>query len=132
MNALPPLQIKTAHETPDAGYQPQDDLRHRAPPGGKMRDSLFWEMIMPDEEIGFQAYLYLTGNGKAGFNVVVWGPDPDKEVLDLVQGEIPDGMDFDDFSFGGLTLTQPDLRRTATLRYESAKVKLEFDYSALH
>ena len=76
MNALPPLRIKTARETPDAGYQPQDDLRHRAAPGGKMRDSLFWEMIMPDEKVGFQAYLYLSGAGKVGFNVAIWGPDP--------------------------------------------------------
>jgi len=132
MNAMPPLKVRTAPETPDAGYEPHDDLRHRPAPGGKMRDSLFWEMIMPDERLGFQAYLYLTGAGKAGFNVAVWGPDPSKEVLDLVQRDIPDGMDFDDFKFGGLALTQPQLRRTATLRYESPTIKLEFDYSALH
>jgi hypothetical protein len=132
MNGLPPLKIKTAPETPDAGYQPQDDLRHRPPPGGKMRDSLFWEMIMPDEQLGFQAYLYLTGDGKAGFNVVVWGPDANKEILDLVQEEVSGDPDFDNFNLAGLTLTQPDLRRTAVLRYESPKVKLVFDYSALH
>jgi len=33
----------------DPGFGPDDDLRHRPEPGGRMRDSLFWEMIMPDE-----------------------------------------------------------------------------------
>jgi hypothetical protein len=39
-----------------------------------MRDSLFWEMIMPDERLGLQVYVYLTAHGKSGFNVCVWGP----------------------------------------------------------
>lgn len=132
MNALPSLKIKTALETPNAGYEPHDDLRHRARAGGRARDSLFWEMIMPDEGLGFQAYLYLSGNGKAGFNVAVWGPDPNKQALDLAQAEVPDGIDLDAFSFEGLTLTQPVLRRTARLQYESAKVKLDFNFAALH
>ena len=124
--------IVTAPEAPDAGYEPQDDLRHRAAPGGRMRDSLFWEMIMPDQRVGFQAYLYLTGTGRAGFNVVVWGEEEEPLVLDLVQDHVPDTMDLDDFSFAGLTVTQPELRRTAVLDYESDKISLHFDYTALH
>jgi hypothetical protein len=89
-------------------------------------------MIMPDEELGFQAYLYISGNGKAGFNVVVWGSDPGKQALDLAAADIPDGMDLDAFSFEGLTLTQPILRRTAKLEYQSSKVKLEFEFAALY
>ena len=130
MSATQP--ITTAPETPDAGYEAHDDLRHRPEPGGRMRDSLFWEMIMPDEQLGFQAYLYLTGSGRAGFNVAVWGPDGEPLVLDLVQDTVPDDMDFDDFSFAGLALTQPQLRRTAVLDYTSDEVSLHFDYTALH
>lgn len=124
--------IKTAPETPNAGYDPKDDLRHRPALGNKMRDSLFWEMIMPDEEIGFQAYLYLTGAGKAGFNVAVWGAAETPLVLDLDQGTVPDDMDLNDFSFVGLRLTQPDPHHSAVLRYESKKVILELNYTALH
>ncbi len=126
------IPIRTAPETPPAGYEPQDDLRHRPAPGGRMRDSLFWQMTMPDEQLGFQAYLYLTDRGKTGYNVVVWGPDAEPLVLDLHGGAVDDGADLDDFSFGGLRLRQPELRRTAELRYESENVRLEFDFSALH
>ncbi|MFD2580178.1 hypothetical protein ACFSTD_19655 [Novosphingobium colocasiae] len=42
--------------------------------------SLFWQSVMPDRKLGFQAYLYLTNEGKAGFNIVVWGEEkaPDR------------------------------------------------------
>jgi hypothetical protein len=89
-------------------------------------------MILPDERLGFQAYLYVTGSGRAGFNVTVWGDAPRPYVLDLVTGNVDDAADFEEFSFEGLTLSQPELRRTAKLFYESDNLKLEFDYTALH
>lgn len=87
---------------------------------------------MPDEELGFQAYLYLTDRSKTGFNVAVWGPDEEPLALDLRMGEVDDSTDLDDFSFAGLRLRQPELRRTAELHYESENVRLEFNYTALH
>ena len=45
------------------GLGPTDDLRHRPVAGERTRDSLFWELIMPEEELGVQVYLYLTGSG---------------------------------------------------------------------
>jgi hypothetical protein len=127
-----PPRIVTAPEAADPNYQAQDDLRHRAAGGGRMRDSLFWEVIMPEQQLGFQSYLYLTGTGKAGFNVALWGPEDKPYVLDLVQGSVPDEMDFDDFSFSGMRLRQPQIRQTASLSYESEKVKLELDFYGLH
>jgi hypothetical protein len=126
------MPIRTAPETPSAGYEPHDDKRHWPAAGGKMRDSLFWQMTMPDEELGFQAYLYLTDRGRVGYNVAVWGPDAEPLALDLNAGRVADDADLDDFSFGGLQLRQPELRRTAELRYESENVRLQFDYTALH
>lgn len=124
--------IRLAEGAPAANYQPEDDLRHRPVPGGKMRDSLFWEMIMPDEKLGFQAYLYLAGTGQAGFNVIVWGEDEKPHVLEFGHGEVGDDMDFDNFSLNGLTLSQPQVRKTAVLRYESERVKLEYEFTAIH
>ena len=94
--------IKNAPEITDPGYQPKDDLRHKPGPKGKARDSLFWQVIMPDHELGFQCYLYLTGTGKAGFNLILWGKERKPYVLELVQGDVPDTMDFDDFRLGDL------------------------------
>lgn len=117
---------------PSAGYEPHDDLRHRPAPGGRMRDSLFWELIMPEERLGMQAYLFVTDRGKAGYNVVVWGEQERPLALELELGEVSEDADFDDFSLAGLHLRQPELRRTAELRYEGRDVSLQFDFTALH
>ena len=101
----------TASEELRDGLGPADDLRHRPMAGERTRDSLFWELIMPEEELGVQVYLYLTGSGKAGYNVCIWGPDARPLALHLHQGRVPDHADLDDFSFDGLTLTQPELRQ---------------------
>jgi hypothetical protein len=124
--------ITNAPETPLAGYEAHDDLRHRPQPGQRMRDSLFWQVTMPDEELGFQAYMYLSDRGRTGYNVCVWGPGEEPLVLDLEDGEVADDADLDDFRFGGLHLRQPELRRTAQLRYESENARLELDFTALH
>ena len=129
---MPGHAIKTAPETPDGGLVPADDLRHRAAPGERMRDSLFWQITAPEEQIGFQAYLYLTGNGKAGFNVIVWGAGEKPVVLDLEQGAVADDMDFDDFAFANMRLTQKEPHHTAALAYESAKIQLDIRFTALH
>ena len=117
---------------PDPGFGPRDDLRHWPDaPGGRMRDSLFWEMIMPDERLGLQVYVYLTAHGKSGFNVCVWGPGAQPPALDLGGGAVPDDMDFDDFRLGGLTVRQPELRRTAEVTYASADVRLDYRFEAV-
>jgi hypothetical protein len=126
----------TAVHVPDPGFGPADDLRHWPDaPGGRMRDSLFWEIIMPDERLGLQVYLYLTAHGKAGYNVCVWGPDGGRDraplALDLGGGSVPEDMDLDDFRIEGLTVRQPELRRTADVTYESADVRLEYRFEAV-
>jgi hypothetical protein len=124
--------IANAPEITSPGFLANDDLRHRPGPGGKARDSLFWQMILPEQELGFQCYLYLSGQGKAGFNLILWGRDKKPKVLELVQGDVPDTMDFDNFSFGNLTVRQPADQRTAHVTFESNHVKLDYAFEGFH
>jgi len=116
----------------DPGFGPNDDLRHWPAPGGKMRDSLFWELIMPEERLGMQIYLYVTDKGKTGYNVAVWGPGEQPVRLKLAQGVVGPDMDFDDFEFEGLRVKQPELRRTAEVSYRSDDLNIEFNFEAVH
>jgi hypothetical protein len=116
----------------DPGFGPGDDRRHWPAVGGRMRDSLFWELIMPEEKLGMQIYLYLTERGRTGYNVSVWGPGPEPVALKLEQGTVGDDADLDTFSFRGLTVTQPELRRTCQVRYESEDVSIWFDFEGRH
>ena len=124
--------IKNAPEIRDPGYLPTDDNRHRPEPGGKMRDSLFWQVMMPEHELGFQCYLYLAGDGRAGFNLILWGTDRRPHVIELVQGEVPDDMDFSDFRLEGLHVQQPADQKTARISYASDKVRLEYRFTGIH
>ncbi len=124
--------IENAPEIIDPGYRGGDDLRHRSETGGKSRDSLFWQMMMPEHELGFQCYLYLTGAGKTGFNMILWGRDKKPLVLDLIQGEVPDDMDFDDFTLGNLRVWQPADQRSAKISYRNEKIALEYSFEGFH
>ncbi|HTF09063.1 MAG TPA: enoyl-CoA hydratase-related protein [Asanoa sp.] len=122
----------TAAREQDTGLRPTDDLRHRPVAGERTRDSLFWELIMPEHELGVQVYLYLTGSGKAGYNVCVWGPDARPLALHMHSGQIPDHADLDEFAFEGLTLTQPELRKSCLMTYDRDGVRIEFAFNGIH
>lgn len=125
--------IENAPEIGDPAYLPNDDLRHRAAePEGKTRDSLFWQMVMPEMKTAFQCYLYVNGNGKAGFNLIVWGEARKPEVLELVNGEVPASMDFDDFRLGGLQVRQPADQTTAQVTYQGNGISLDYNFAAFH
>lgn len=109
-----------------------DHLRHRPDSTGRMRDSLFWQATLAEERLAFQAYLYLTHAGKAGFNVVVWGEDAKPLVREFAEGTIPDDMDLDDFSFAGLKLRKTGFGEPARVEYESERVKLQFTFTGDH
>jgi hypothetical protein len=108
-----------------------DDLRHRAPVGERMRDSLFWNLIVPEEQLGLQVYTFVNHRGRAGYNVVVWGGAREPIVLQHL-GQVADDADFDDWSLAGLEVRQPELRRTAEVRFARDDVRLEYDFEALH
>ncbi|QDO96401.1 hypothetical protein FNB15_03505 [Ferrovibrio terrae] len=124
--------IRNITGMPAAKITATDDLRHRAAPGQRMRDSLFWQCVVPEQRVGLQAYLYLTDDGKAGFNVVIWGEGSEPLVMDLAQGEVPAEMDFDAFSLQGLSLVQPAGSNSANLAYRSERLTLNFDFTGRH
>lgn len=109
-----------------------DDLRHWPASGNRMRDSLFWEVILPEAQLGMQIYLYVTGSGRAGFNVVVWGSEPEDDVVVLKSGRISNDCDLDHLELDGLTVRQPDPLWTCAVTYRGEGLSIEFDFTAMH
>jgi hypothetical protein len=87
--------------TTTAVFAPHDDLRHRVPEGARMRDSLFWNLIVPEEELGLQVYTFVNHRGRAGYNVVVWGARGELPALLQHLGQVGAEADFDDWSVAG-------------------------------
>lgn len=113
--------------------QPADDLRHRVPEGAKGRDSYFWNVILPEEQLGLQVYVWIDGKGVAGRQVAVWGPDAEPLAFEAVY-DVPLGADadIDDVDIAGLQIRQPEPLQSAVLRYRSDAVNLDYAFEALH
>jgi hypothetical protein len=114
-----------------ARFETTDYLRHAPDETGRMRDSLFWQTIFGPEQLGFQAYLYLTAAGKAGFNVILWQEGKPKG-FDRIEGEIPPDMDLDDFKLEGLSLRNTGVGEAAHITYQSDRVQFDLHFTGSH
>jgi hypothetical protein len=112
-------------------FTPTDHLRHPVDASGRMRDSLFWQTVFESPRLGFQAYLYLTAQGRAGFNVALWG-EGKPLAFDRVEGEIPASMNIDDLRLEGLSLSCPSFGGPSRLSYEGKKLRFEFTFEGSH
>ncbi|MTE01632.1 hypothetical protein GIY56_15190 [Paracoccus sp. YIM 132242] len=110
----------------------EDDLRHPCPPGGQMRDSLFWQVSIAEERICLQTYFFATDDGNAGANICLWGEGIEPAVVDFHSGSIPDDCDFSVISLGGLSVRQDIAAQRSTLSYAGARLSFDFSFSALH
>jgi hypothetical protein len=110
-----------------------DDLRHRVEDGIKTRDSLFWNLILPDEQIGVQLYIWTDGRGVAGRQVAVYVPDrEDNIVLNGFDIDLGPDADLDDWECEGLRVRQPESLRTAELSFERHGIALDYRFTAAH
>jgi hypothetical protein len=122
----------SAPSAQQSALQPHDDRRHRALAGQRMRDSLFWNLIVPEQELGMQVYTFVNHRGRAGYNFVVWGGEGEPLALLQELGQVAPEADFDDWRLAGLELRQPEPLRTAEVRFARDGVRLEYDFTALH
>jgi hypothetical protein len=107
-----------------------DDLRHRPAPGGRMRDSLFWQVVLPDEELAVQLYLTVTGTGRAGYQASVWGTQP--LAIERASGRLDDDADFTDLRLAGLTVRHGEPLRAASVALRGDQLQLDLAFDGLH
>jgi hypothetical protein len=110
-----------------------DDLRHRVPEGVKTRDSLFWNLILPDERVAVQLYIWTDGRGVAGRQVSIYVPDREQNIIrNAFNVDLGPDSDLDDWECEGLRLRQPDPLRVAQLTYDSDDISLDYTFTARH
>jgi hypothetical protein len=112
---------------------PADDLRHRVPAGTKGRDSYFWNVIMPEHQLGVQVYVWIDGNGVAGRQVAVWGPDPEPIAFEAVYDiDLGADADLDAVDIAGLRIAQPEPLQITELSFRSDAVDLDYRFEGVH
>jgi hypothetical protein len=112
--------------------QPHDDRRHRPADGTKGRDSLYFNLILPDLELAVFVYTWVDQNGTAGRLVTAWGPEPEPLAFEVVHGVPMAAADFDDWRLAGLELRHPQPLRTAEIRYSGEHLQLAYDFEGSH
>lgn len=127
-----PTFLHTLDPSLSALIKPEDDLRHRPTPGGKMRDSLFWQVSMPDEGLCLQAYFFCTDTGNGGYNMCLWGTELEHPLMHFYSGTIEDENNFSEIAFGALKIKQNPIKNTAHVRYEHDGLKIDYHFEGLH
>jgi hypothetical protein len=110
-----------------------DDLRHRAAAGVKTRDSLFWNLVLPDEEVAVQIYVWVNGRGVAGRQIAVYAPEAAPNIVrNTYDVDLGPDTDFDNWECDGLTIRLSEPLRTAEITFDDDDVSLRYRFTARH
>jgi hypothetical protein len=112
--------------------QPADDYRHRPPDGRKGRDSLYFNLLLPDAGLAVFVYTWVDQAGTAGRLVTAWGPQPRPLAFEIAHGVAMGDADFDDWQLAGLRLKHQEPLRTAEIRYRGERIQLAYDFEGSH
>ncbi len=112
--------------------RPADDYRHRPPDGRKGRDSLYFNLLLPDAGLAVFVYTWVDQAGTAGRLVTAWGPQPRPLAFEIVHGVAMGDADFDDWQLAGLRLEHQEPLRTAGIRYTGERIQLDYDFEGSH
>jgi hypothetical protein len=82
---------------------PKDDLRHHLRPGPHSRESLFYDLVLPEEGLLVFTYTWVNADEQAGHLFAVVGDDNEKLAFSAADGVPTGGRDFEDWRVEGDT-----------------------------
>jgi hypothetical protein len=112
--------------------EPKDDLRHQLRPGPHARESLFYNVLLPDEGLMVFVYTWVDAADRAGHLFAVVGDNNERLVFSAVDGVDVGGRDFDDWAVRGLWLRHTDLLRTAEFGVDIEGASLRATFTGTH
>ncbi|HZZ48770.1 MAG TPA: DUF2804 family protein [Pseudonocardia sp.] len=110
----------------------KDDLRHPLRPVPHARESLFYNILLAEEDLMVFIYTWVDAENKAGHLFAVVGDNNERHAFSAVDGVDIGSADFDDWEVQGLRLRHTDLLRTAELGVTSENASLTAQFTALH
>lgn len=118
--------------------EPKDDLRHPLRPGPHSRESLFYDLVLPEERLLVFTYTWVTADDRAGhLFAVVGGADGDETLaFSATDGVDAAGRDFDDWRVDGVDGTvwvrHHDLLTAASYGATAPGASLEVEFTGVH
>jgi hypothetical protein len=114
--------------------RPEDDLRHRLAPGPHARESLFYNVLLPDEGLMVFVYTWVDADSRAGHLFAVVGDNNERLAFSAADG-VPIGTaDFDDWRPGGVWVRHTEPLRVAGFGAEAGEgaAALRAEFTATH
>jgi hypothetical protein len=112
--------------------EPRDDLRHPLPAGPHARESLFYNLLLPDEGLMVFFYTWVDASNDAGHLFAVVGDRDERLAFSAADGVPVGARDFDDWEVDGLGVRHSQLLETAQLDFAADGVAYHATFEALH
>lgn len=113
--------------------EPADDLRHPGEISGQHgRESLFYNLLLPEHGVILFFYTWVNAEGRAGYLFSVVGQDDERRCFAANDVVDVGGRDFDDWAVDGLTLRHTQLLETAELGFTGEGVEFQGTFTAIH
>lgn len=109
----------------------RDDLRHPIS-GPFARESLFHNLLLPDDGLFVFFYTWVDTADRAGRLFAVYDEDDKPLVFDMVDGIPAGGRDFDDWVVAGMTVRHTGALQTAELAFANEEASVSMTFDALH
>jgi hypothetical protein len=108
-----------------------DDLRHELGSDPDARESLVWNVLLPDAERYAIGYVTLKPSMESTRLLVIFGPDGDP-VIEIAADRPFEGEDLDDFAIARMHISQPVRSQAMTVEYAGEQAGLRYRFDAVH
>lgn len=113
---------------------PANDGRHKLADKPHARESIPYIVVLPEHQIAFFTYTWVSKDSQAGAALAVFGPGVGPEPIQqrLADRPVPADMNFDNWTIEGFQMKQDLKFDRAHVRWATPEATVEFDYEAFH
>jgi hypothetical protein len=114
----------------------KDDLRHALRPGPFARESLFYDLVLPEERLLVFTYTWVDSADRVGHLFAVVTGDDQRLAVSAAEGVDAVGRDFDDWRVdgadGSVWVRHHDLLTAASYGASAPGARLDVEFTGIH
>src|SRR3546814_5855335 len=119
---------------PDMDVDAGHDGRHVLPKVAMGRESIPYIVVLPEHQIAFFTYTWVSTDSVAGAALAVLGPGVGADPIQqrLADRPVPSDMGFDDWRIEGFAMQQDLKFGSAHVRWETPEATVDYEFTATH
>lgn len=119
---------------PSMAIDPVHDRRHPLADRPLAREACAYIVVLPEQELAFFTYTYVSGKGQAGAKIAIFGPSVEGGALyqKVEDRLVPDSLDFDKWKLGAFNMEQDLAFRKAQIGWQTEEISLNYHFEATH